>query len=279
MSQFRASDGVRIAYEVMGEGRPLVLLHGLMAHKGFFEAQNSLASDFRLVCIDLRGHGESRGGDRYPSVARIAADVAELVRHLDLEGAIGVGWSLGASVLWRVLAGPEGHRFAGAVVIDMTARVLNEGAWQLGLSPDTCDARSAAIRDDYPNFALAAGQNIFAQPVENGRRDLANWAGEQFSLNEPSTMGAVWASLVDSDDRGLLPKIEQPTLVVHGARSQLYGAETAHYLTSTLPHARALAFENSGHAPHMEEPERFNAVIRDFAASLPPLHHHTLPNA
>ena len=272
MSQFRASDGVRIAYEVVGNGRPLVLLHGLMAHKGFFDAQRSLSPDFQLIRVDLRGHGDSRGGDRYPSVARIAADVAELVRDLDLEGAIGVGWSLGASVLWRVLAGAEGHRFAGAVVIDMTARVLNEGEWQLGLSPDTCEARSASIRDDYTNFALAAGQNIFAQPVENGRRDLANWAGEQFRLNDPSTMGAVWASLVDSDDRDLLPKIEQPTLIVHGTRSQLYGPETARYLTTTLPHARALAFDHSGHAPHMEEPERFNAIIRDFAASLPPLH-------
>jgi pimeloyl-[acyl-carrier protein] methyl ester esterase len=262
----------------MGEGRPLVLLHGLMAHKGFFEEQRSLASDFQLISVDLRGHGQSRGGERYPSVERIAADVAELVRHLDLEHAIGVGWSLGASVLWRVLAGPEGHRFAGAVVIDMTARVLNEGEWQLGLSPDTCEARSTAIRDDYPNFALAAGQNIFAQPVENGRRDLATWAGEQFSLNDPSTMGAVWASLVDSDDRDLLPNIEQPTLVVHGARSQLYGPETARYLTTTLPHARGLAFESSGHAPHMEEPDRFNAAIREFAASLPP-HHENQTNA
>ena len=64
----------------------------------------------------------------------------------DLHDAIGVGWSLGATVLWHVLAGPAADRFAGAIVVDMTARVLNDAEWDLGLSPEACEARSAAIR-------------------------------------------------------------------------------------------------------------------------------------
>ena len=278
LERFTASDGVQIAYEVSGKGRALVLLHGLMAHRGFFHAQKPLESEFQLITIDLRGHGASRIEGERPSVARIACDVSELVEHLDVREAIGVGWSLGASVLWQVLAGPVSRRFAGAVIIDMTARVLNEGDWQLGLSPETCEARSAAIRDDYRSFALAAGQNIFAQPVENGMRELAAWSGEQFGRNDPATMGAVWESLVATDDRPLLAGITQPTLIVHGGKSQLYGPETARQLASALPHARILTFESSGHAPHMEQPELFNAAIRDFAASLPPVH-QTEPTA
>ena len=65
---------------------------------------------------------------------------------LGLEGAVGVGWSLGATILWHVLAGPAGRRFAGAVVIDMTARVRNDDGWDLGLSPEACEARSAHER-------------------------------------------------------------------------------------------------------------------------------------
>jgi pimeloyl-ACP methyl ester carboxylesterase len=273
LDRFTASDGVSIAYEVDGTGRPLLLLHGLMAHRGFFEAQRPLASDFQIITVDLRGHGDSRTGGLRPDVARIAADVAELAEHLGLEDAIGVGWSLGASVLWRVLAGPASRRFAGAVIVDMTARVLNDGDWQLGLSPETCEARAAAISEDYRSFAAAAGQNIFAQPVEDGKRALATWAGEQFGRNDPATMGAVWTSLVSTDDRPLLGSIEQPTLIVHGGKSQLYGPETARHLATALPQARVLTFDRSGHAPHMEQPELFNTAIRNFAASLPPVRH------
>jgi non-heme chloroperoxidase len=106
LRHFTASDGVSIAYRDEGAGRPLVLLHGLMAHGGFFRAQHELEREFRLLTIDLRGHGLSPAPAEGLSVDRLGADVAELVEALDLGGAVGIGWSLGATVLWHVLAGP-----------------------------------------------------------------------------------------------------------------------------------------------------------------------------
>lgn len=271
MQVFTTSDGARLAYRDSGSGTPLVLLHGLMAHAGFFSGQAALAEDFRIIAIDLRGHGASAAADEAgATVERMAADVAELAAALDLEGAIGVGWSLGATVLWHVLAGPAGRRFAGAVVVDMTARVRNDAEWDLGLSPEACEARSIAIREDFESFALTAGQAIFAQPVAPGHRALADWASLQFARNDAGAIASVWASLVRQDVRALLDRIEHPTLIVHGGRSELYGEDTAGHLVAALPHARAVRFENSGHAPHLEEPELFNATLKEFAASLSP---------
>jgi pimeloyl-[acyl-carrier protein] methyl ester esterase len=267
---FTASDGTRIAYRDTGSGAPIVLLHGLMAHGGFFEGQAGLAEDFRIIAIDLRGHGASPSNGAAPTVERMAADVAELAEALDLQGAIGVGWSLGATVLWHVLAGPAASRFAGAVVVDMTARVRNDEEWDLGLSPEACEARSIAIRDDYEAFALSAGQAIFAQPVAAGHRALADWAAQEFARNDAGAMAAVWQSLIRQDVRALLERIQHPTLIVHGAQSSLYGDDTADHLVAALPRARAVRFEASGHAPHLEEPELFNATLRDFAAGLSP---------
>src|SRR4051812_24935905 len=265
---FTASDGTRIAYRDEGAGTPLVLLHGLMAHGGFFRAQADLAEDFRVIAIDLRGHGASaRPGER-PTVEQLAADVAELADALDLDGAIGVGWSMGATVLWHVLSGPVAWRFAGSVVVDMTARVRNDEEWDLGLSPEACEARSLAIRDDFETFAASAGQGIFAQPVAPDRRADADWASAQFARNDAGAMGSVWASLVRQDVRALLQKIEHPTLIVHGGRSRLYGDDTADHLVAALPDARAVRFDRSGHAPHLEEPILFNRTLRDFAARL-----------
>ena len=268
MLHFTASDGARIAYRDEGAGRPIVLLHGFMAHGGFFRGQAPLAADHRLFAVDLRGHGASPVDGHSPKVERLAADVAELVTALDLHDAIGVGWSLGATVLWHVLAGETGSRFAGAVIVDMTARVCNDRGWSLGLSPDVCNARSHAIREDFGNFAAGAGQAMFAQPVRSELREVADWASAEFARNDPAAMGAVWDSLVDQDLRGLIAGIRQPTLVVHGGRSQLYGDGTAAHLVATLPHAQALRFEASGHAPHLEEPDRFNHALTEFVGRL-----------
>jgi pimeloyl-ACP methyl ester carboxylesterase len=296
LGEFTASDGARIAWEEAGSGRPLVLLHGLMAHRGFFRAQAPLGERFRLISVDLRGHGASRGTpaanpSRHPresgdpasyaltekldsrfrgnddlGLDRVAADIVELAEALDLEGAIRVGWSLGASVLWQVLAGRSGRRFAGAVIVDMTPKVLNEGEWNLGLTPDHVEARSAAFRDDFPTFAAIAGPAIFAPGSDPA---LGAWAAREFAGNDGAAMGAIWQSLAEADLRPLLPRIAQPTLIVRGVQSPLYGPETADYLARALPNARIAAFAGSGHAPHVEEPERFNALVADFAASLP----------
>lgn len=275
LHHFTASDGAQIAYRDEGAGRPILLLHGLMAHSGFFEPQRALADTFRLIGMDLRGHGAS--SVEAPSVGRIAADVAELAAKLDLTEVIGVGWSLGASVLWRLLSGSIADRFAGAVVIDMTPRVLNGSDWALGLSQEHCDARSEAMREDFPAFARSAGAAIFAQPLEGESRSLAAWAGEEFARNDPAAIVALWSSLVAEDVRSLLSGIGQPTLVVHGSHSHLYGARTAEDLTEALPNARAVAFRRSGHAPHLEEPELFNSTLRQFAATLPPVRSLAIP--
>ena len=270
MKSFTASDGTRIAYRDVGSGTPVVLLHGLMAHGGFFRAQEPLAQDFRIIAIDLRGHGASPSNGAAPTIERMAADVAELAVALDLQGAIGVGWSLGATVLWHVLAGPAAARFSGAVVVDMTARVRNDEEWDLGLSPEACEARSFAIRDDYESFALSAGQAIFAQPLAERHRALADWASLEFAKADAGAMASVWHSLIRQDMRALLERIQHPTLIVHGAQSTLYGEETAGHLVAALPRARAVRFEASGHAPHLEEPALFNTTLKDFADGLSP---------
>lgn len=271
MRRFRTSDGTTIAFDDEGEGRPLVLLHGLMAHRGFFPAQRALADRFRIVTVDLRGHGQSRGSAAGTTTETLAADVAALAAHLDLEGAVGVGWSLGAAVLWHLLAGPESRRFAGAVVVDMTPRVMNDASWTLGLSADLCEARAQAIATDFESFAAAAGAAIFASADGAARHPLADWASAEFARNDPAAIGAIWASLVAQDFRPLLATIRQPTLVVHGARSHLYGPDTAEHLADAIPDASRVRFESSGHAPHIEQGELFNAALSEFAASLPPV--------
>lgn len=264
-----AADGARIAYRDEGRGRPLLLLHGLMASGAFFARQAPLAGAFRLVTVDLAGHGGSALGTATPTIATLAGHVAALAETLDLEDAVAVGWSLGAAVMWRLLTGPAGGRFAGAAVIDMTPRVANDESWSLGLTPEACAARADAIAGDFPAFAAAAGRAIFAQPAAPAMAAEAERAAAAFRRSDPAAIAAIWRALVAEDSRPLLPRIAQPTLVAHGAHSHLYGEDTARYLARALPDARLVRFARSGHAPHIEEADLFNDVMTRFAAGLP----------
>ena len=219
-------------------------------------ARRALADDFRVIAIDLRGHGESRGAGARPTVEQLAADVAELADALDLEGAIGVGWSLGATVLWHVLAGPGGGalRRRGRRRHDRAGeqRRANGTSASRPRPARRAASRSATISQA---FAATAGQ-AHLRPAGRARRPADGRLGER--ANSPATIaaaiGSVWASLVRQDVRALLQKIAHPTLIVHGARSRLYGDDTADHLVAALPDARAVRFDRSGHAPHLEEP-------------------------
>src|SRR3546814_12035492 len=107
-----------------------------MAHRGFFARQHELADAFRLISIDIRGHGESRAVGDAPTIQQLAADVSGLAQSLDLQDAIGVGWSLGASVLWHVLTGPAAHRFVGSVLVHMAPRATRSEERRVGKTLD-----------------------------------------------------------------------------------------------------------------------------------------------
>ncbi len=259
---FVASDGARIAYRDEGEGVPLLLLHGLNAHGGFFAPQAEALSDrFRIIRPDFRGHGVTPPTPA-PDIRRLGADVAGLIDHLELTGVIGVGWSLGATVLWELMSGPAAPAFAGLVVIDMSPRVLAAPDWSLGLI-------DPAMREPPANeTALERGQRIAEMIVGEETEDraaLVDRLGPGLAVADPASVMALGGSLYARDFRAMLPSICVPTLVVHGGASRFYPAETARFIARTVARGRVETFAQSGHAPHLEEPDRFNALLAAFA--------------
>jgi pimeloyl-ACP methyl ester carboxylesterase len=102
MTQFVLStDGTRIAYELIGAGRPaLVLVHGWSCDRTYWNAQlESLSRDFTVVTVDLAGHGESECGREAWSIAAFGYDVALVVALNGLEDVVLVGHSMGGDVI------------------------------------------------------------------------------------------------------------------------------------------------------------------------------------
>ncbi len=270
-----ANDQAKIAYDDDGAGRPLLLVHGWATHAGFFSAQiKALSSTFRVISIDLRGHGRSRAAGGTLSIDRLARDLIDLADHLDLRDMLVVGWSMGAMVLWRALLDGLAARAAGMVVIDMAPRVVNDGDWHLGLRGShpgkTTHAAAAAMVQSWGAVAPRVASRIFAEGRKAEQVDLRAWATSQVLDSDPAAMAALWMSLTAQDFRAELPSLPLPTLVTHGKLSRLYSDATAAALAALLPHATIAGFARSGHAPHLEEPDTFNQTLIQFAATLPP---------
>lgn len=273
MKAMRANDGAEIVFVDDGDGPPLLLLHGWGAHSGFFAPQRAaLADHFRVLAPDFRGGGLTGASYAPPSIERLAADVEELLETLQLNNVLAIGWSMGAMVLWSALLGRAAARFRGAVVVDMSPMIVPAPDWPHGLKGghDLVAAERAmeAMQADWPGFCRLFAQRLFAEGKSAERADLIRWAESEAATGDPVALAPLWGSMARQDYRARLADISVPTLIVSGGRSQLYGPGAAQALAALTPQARTHVYERSGHAPHLEEPERFNTDLKLFAREL-----------
>ena len=126
-------DGARMAYDDTGSGRPVVLIHGVSMSRRFFERNAApLAERFRVVNVDLRGHGESPAHEGGHTVAQYARDVKHLLRALGLDDVVVAGWSMGSFVVWDLIRQFGTDGLAGHVVVSQGPSDLKRPDWDLG---------------------------------------------------------------------------------------------------------------------------------------------------
>ncbi|MCH8683972.1 alpha/beta fold hydrolase [Pedomonas mirosovicensis] len=266
MPELANATGGRLVFDDEGAGRPLLLVHGWATHAGFFAPQRqALAREFRVISLDLAGHGRSNAPDAPLTLDHLAGDILALCRHLALENAVAVGWSMGAMAVWAALLAGAGAHITGHVVVDMSPRILSGPGWALGMKNSPAARTEKAMRAGWPGLAPRIARRLFAHGLEAERRPLRQWAEAEIAAADGAVMASLWASMLAQDFRGALPGMATPTLIAHGALSQLYAPETAAFLAASLPRAGLHGFSRSGHAPHLEEPDAFNRMVADFA--------------
>ena len=270
MKILNLADGGLLKYESEGSGRPIVLLHGWGMRGEFFRQQIAAWSPrFRVVVPDLRGHGESshlRDGQGLPT---LVDDVAELLASLDLSQTLLVGWSMGAMVAWGVMQTNEASRISGLATIDMVPRLLNNENWQYGLRRGRDAKVFSRVIDsmlsDWTGFTRIFVPRIFAGGKAAERKQMIDQMVKIVEQNHPESMARLWESMAEQDFRKQLAHISVPALVTYGKLSQLYSEEASEWLADKIPNARSVGFADSGHAPHLEEPDLFNREIETFA--------------
>ncbi len=258
--------GVELYYEECGTGRPLVLVHGLWGSGRFFRHQlQGLSSRYRVIAVDLRGHGRSSMTLDEQTVPSYARDLRAFLRGLRLTSVVGVGWSMGAFVWWDYYQQFGADGIEGLVVIDQPPTDLRSADFPNGLiAIDVLRDWHYAVHTRRDAFMREVLPMMFGTPPAPAD---AQWMWEEMVRSPAAVAGAVLVDQSLRDYREVIKRCPIPMLVCSG-RLSAQPPEGTKLIVETAPSARLVIFERSGHSLFFEEPERFNAVCGEFVESL-----------
>jgi pimeloyl-ACP methyl ester carboxylesterase len=248
-------------YTVRGHaGPPVVLLHGLGSSSADWPAQHAaLEPRYRVVAVDLPGHGGSPLPRGPLTIERMAGAVAAVLDRLDAGPAHVLGLSLGACVALRLALGtPGGVR--SLTLVNPFARVQMTGAAdlaRLGLRLILLGAAPMAT------VAAHVAGRLFPWPEQ---RALYESAVASLAATPRRAYFAAMRALAQFDARGQIGAIRQPTLIVSGDRDTSVPMAAKLALAAAIPRAHLLVIPASGHATPHDQPEAFNRALLAFLA-------------
>jgi pimeloyl-[acyl-carrier protein] methyl ester esterase len=249
-----------------GSGRTLLFLHGWLMSGRVWGEQLPLAERFRVLTVDLPGHGESHWpGFSYDDCVR---SLIELLDWLAIDKVCLIGWSMGAQLALQLYRqAPE--RLSGLVLVAGTPLFCMTDDFPHGLP--RAEARNMELRIKR-NLQKASGEffSLMFSTGELPRGDLGRIAANLLArLPDLDIAAASLHELIQTDLRAVLPTIAIPTLIIHGSADKICLPGASHYMADKIPSAEILCFENVGHAPFISRAEQFNSAVAAFMERLP----------
>ena len=249
------------------QGRPLLFIHGLS--QGWYawtrQIDSDLSASFRLVALDLRGHGLSdKPRDAYGDTRLWADDIHAVIRALKLDHPILCGWSYGPLVILDYLRhygddGICGVNFIGGITklgSEDAAAVLG-GAF-LALVPGLLSSDAEASVSSLDSLLRLC----FVRDLAD--EDRHRMLGCSVSA-PPHVRHAMFARSLDNDD--LLPVLIKPVLITHGSDDAVVSPAVIERQMARIPRARIEMLAGAGHACFWNDAPAYNRCLREFAAS------------
>jgi pimeloyl-ACP methyl ester carboxylesterase len=240
--------GLEIAYERVGEGPPLVLVHGAAEDGRVWQPQvAALADEFTVVAWDEPGAGRSSDVPADFGLADYSSCLAAVIEALALGPAHVAGLSWGGTVVQELYRHRPGL-VATLIFIDSYA------GWKGSLAEDEVRARVAGARQ-----MLSAPAEKF-DPTFPGL----------FAGDPPAEFVPLLPLMAEADQRDLLPRIAVPTLLIWGELDARSPLSVARQFEEAIPDTKLVVIPRSGHVSNLEQPERFNEAVREFCRAHSP---------
>jgi pimeloyl-ACP methyl ester carboxylesterase len=245
-----SADGIRIAYDAAGEGTPaLVFVHGWSCDRTYWQGQlPPFARRFKVVAVDLAGHGESGLKRKEWTIAAFGGDVAAVVEKLDLKRVVLIGHSMGGDVIVAAARQLPG-RVAGLVWVDAYKELESTN------TPEEVQAFMAPFR---ANFEAATRNFVRGRMfVPSSDPALVEHVAADMSSEPPAVgLGALESALTfDREIPGALKELNLPVFAINPdnrptdiASMKRHGVEV-------------VLMPGVGHFLMMEDPERFNRLL------------------
>jgi 3-oxoadipate enol-lactonase len=251
---YASNNGVRIYYEVTGDGPPMVLVHANpFDHRLFTYQIASLAPYFRLIALDIRGYGRSDKPETAFTLADMADDVLAVCAQEAITRAVFMGVSVGSGI--ALLIGLDRPDLAQAVIL-----VGGSSKGGANIADRVAGYTSADLKGYQRGHIRELVAPGFCDTL------LGKWVLDLFSEHTQTLSGRCIAQIFRAreacDMRDRLGQMKPPVLVINGAHdvSLQRGTETA----SLIPGASHVVIPNTGHACCIEDPAAFDRAVTDF---------------
>jgi pimeloyl-ACP methyl ester carboxylesterase len=252
--------GINLVYDDLGTGDVIVFIHGQPFNRSMWRDQiDEFGRTHRLIIPDLRGYGDSGITDRIVLLDEIAMDVWHLLEELAIQSAVFVGLSMGGQIVFELYRLKPGL-FDGMVLADTDARAETSDGYinRINLS-------QKILTDGMQQFTA---QRIHHFMCENTfQTQPATVAHLTDMMTTTSAVGAAAVQRGRAERRDhtpILGDIHCPTLVIVGEEDGFTPVATAEYMHARIPGSILKVIEKAGHLPNMEQPEKFNAALREF---------------
>ena len=257
---------VKLHVTDLGEGTPVVLIHGWPLSDAMYEYQYQFLVDkgYRIIGITLRGFGKSDkpyGPYNYDVYAK---DIHHILEKLDVQDALLGGFSMGGAIAIHYVAKYNSARVVKLALFGAAAPVWTKRAdYNYGFSIEAVDELIALSKVNRPELLENFGK-IFGASETSLPSGIGNWLG---GINLEASPYATTQSLIalrDTDLRSDLAKIKIPTAIFHGTQDKICEFALAEQMNLGIENSYIVKFEKSGHGLFFEELEKFNAELLTF---------------
>jgi 3-oxoadipate enol-lactonase len=261
----RTSSGdAEICFDIAGSGPPVVLLHPFPVCREFWlPVAELLSTRYRLIMPDLRGHGDSGGGDGPATMAKHAGDIARVMTAAGVDRAAIVGVSIGGYVsfeFWRQFR----ERVSALVLCNTKA------------AADSSEARAARLQaaEDVlhkgtESFFEGMLPKLLAETTRRSRPDLVDGALRMMRKMSPDDVAAVQRGMaVRPDSIPTAQTINVPTLIITGDEDTATGVPEAEVMKQNIRGSEMKVVGKAGHYSPWEQAQEVGRLLRQFLDSV-----------
>jgi pimeloyl-ACP methyl ester carboxylesterase len=249
------------------DGPEILFLHGFSqaAQAWRHQFESDLALRYRLLALDIRGHGASEkpsDAAHYTASELWANDVKAVIETLGLRSVLLVGWSYSGLLVCDFLRHCGSKQLAGLVFCGAVTKVGSDQAGAL-LGPKLLKHLPAVFSTDAAVASDTMGQFVrdcHAEPMAD--RDYFEALGYNLTATPAVRLG-LFSRTVDND--GILAAVQVPTLVLHGAKDEIILPAASQHIVDKVPGARLSMIDGAAHCPFAESAGVFNAEVSRFA--------------